>query len=412
MTEPSPATPAGSRNPFTSPRFRRWWMASFVAGTGVGIQAVTVPLYIRDRVDSEERALAISTALIAQTLPAALVVLFGGTAADRIEHRRILVRTYAVGAVVSMLYVWLCLSDSGLIWPVYPLAALVGTAGAFTNPTRQSMLPQIVAPEALPNGVILGTMGFMASLQFVGPALGGLATEAFGLASAFSIEVAFLVLGALAFSTIRTRPPPPSDRKVLHDLADGLRYVAGEPALLGVLLLAAVPGIFFIGPFAVTLPILVPDVFGATDLWVGLLWGCFGGGVVAGSIGLTLRPLPHRGRALCVSIVAGGLVLVAYSQSRSLALSAALLVVWGLGASIFINYAVVLLQTYASPPLIGRVMSMYTLMFLASSPLGYFQAGQLTTAIGAERMMLLSGCVAAVVGVTALLFLKPVRELE
>ncbi|MEP7214711.1 MAG: MFS transporter [Anaerolineaceae bacterium] len=83
-----------TRNPFATPVYRSWWAASVVAGTGVGIQAVTVPLFIRDRVSENHRPLAIAAALICQTLPGAALALFGGVVADRVERRRILVRSY------------------------------------------------------------------------------------------------------------------------------------------------------------------------------------------------------------------------------------------------------------------------------------------------------------------------------
>jgi len=383
-----------------------------VAGTGIGIQTVTVPLFIRDRVALDDRAVAISAALIAQTLPGAFLALFGGAAADRIEQRHILVRSYGAAALVSTLYVLLCVADVRAIWPVFPLAAIVGSAGAFTNPARQSMLPQLVSREALQNGVIFGTMGFMATLQFLGPSLGGLLTDGFGLAVAFSAEVALLLVGAAVFSRVRTTPPPRSGRNVLGDLADGVRYAARSPALRGVLLLTTVPGVFFIGPFAVTVPIVVPDFFGASDRWVGLFWGCFGAGVFVGSVLLTLRPIRRRGLALCSTTLVGGLILFAYGSSRTLPLSAALLFAWGLGASVFINYAVALLQHHAEPHMIGRVMSMYTMVFFVASPLGYLQAGMITDLFGPRAALLSSGCIASLVGLTAILFLRPVRELE
>lgn len=383
-----------------------------VAGTGVGIQTVTVPLFLRDRVALDERALAISAALIAGTLPGALLALFGGALADRAQPRRILLRSYAVAAAVSVLYVALSVAGFRSIWPVFPLAAIVGAAGAFTNPARQSMLPQLVTREGLQNAVIFGTMGFMATLQFLGPSIGGLLTEGFGLAAAFGMEVVLLLAGAVLFSGIRTEPPTPSGRNLVGDLAHGLRYVLGTPALRGVLLLTAVPGVFFIGPFAVTVPIVVPDFFGAGDRWVGLFWGCFGAGVVVGSVGLTLRPIPRRGLALCGSTLVGGIVLLLYGASRTLEISAALLFVWGLGASVFINYAVALLQHHTAPPLIGRVMSMYTLVFLGASPLGYLQAGAVTDLFGPRAALLSSGALAAGIGLAAVVLLAPVRELE
>jgi MFS family permease len=401
-----------TRNPFAAPQFKRWWLASMLAGTGVGIQSVTVPLFIRDRVEMDERALAISTALIAQTLPGAILALVGGVVADRVPRRRILVRSYGLAAAVSSLYVLLCTLGVRSIWPVFPLAALVGSAGAFSNPARSSLLPLLVSRSQLQNGVILGTMGFMAALQFLGPSVAGLLVDLRGLALAFGVEVVLLAIGAAAFGGVRADAPAPSGRDVLGDLVDGLRYVAGQPALRGLMLLAAVPGIFFIGPFAVTLPLLVPDVFGASDKWVGLLWGCFGGGVFLGSLALTLRPLPRRGLAVLCSNFTGGVVMGLYSQSRELAISAVLLVVWGLGASVFMNYVVTLLQEHAEPAKMGRVMSMYSLAFFIAMPIGYGQAGALTSRFGPEATLLANAIAAAAIGLAGLALLRVVRRLD
>jgi MFS family permease len=407
-----PEVSGETRNPFAAPQFKRWWLASMLAGTGVGIQSVTVPLFIRDRVELDERALAISAALIAQTLPGAILALFGGVVADRVPRRRILVRSYALAAAVSSLYVLLCVAGVRSIWPVFPLAALVGSAGAFSNPARSSLLPLLVSRSQLQNGVILGTMGFMAAFQFLGPSVAGLLVDLRGLALAFGVEVVLLAIGAAAFSGVRADAPAPTGRDVLGDLVDGLRYVAGEPVLRGLMLLAAVPGIFFIGPFAVTLPLLVPDLFGASDKWVGLLWGCFGGGVFLGSLILTLRPLPRRGLAVLCSNFTGGVVMGLYSQSRELGVSAVLLVVWGLGASVFMNYVVTLLQQHAEPAKMGRVMSMYSLAFFIAMPIGYGQAGALTTRFGPEATLLANAIAAAAIGLAGLALLRVVRHLD
>jgi uncharacterized membrane protein (UPF0136 family) len=311
---PAP-TGGGSRNPFASAQSTTWWLASMAAGTGVGIQAVTVPLFIRDWVDTGVRALAIAGALVAQTLPGALLALVGSALADREEPRRILARTYALGALVSCCYVALSGLDVRTVWPVFPLAAAVGSAGAFTNPARQSLLPRLVTRAQLQNAVILGTTGFMATLQFLGPTVAGLLVDIHGLTAAFAAEVVLLAIGAAIFSRVRTGPPVPSGRTVFGDLVADVRYVAHEPALLGLLALGTVPGVFFVGPFSVTVPLLVPDVLHAADKWIGVLWGCFGAGVFGGSVLLTLRPLPRRGLAVCVSNLVGGLLLVLYGTS-------------------------------------------------------------------------------------------------
>jgi len=401
-----------TRNPFAARAFARWWMASLVAGTGVGIQTVSVPLFIRDRAAEGQRAVAIAAALVAQTLPGAVLALLGGAVADRVERRRILVRSYAVAAVVASVYVVLAAGDVRAIWPVFPLAMLVGSAGAFTNPARQSLLPLLVSRPQLQNAVILGNMGFMATLQFLGPTVAGLVVDASGLTAAFSLEVALLLAGAVLFAGVRTPPPQPTGRSVLEDLVAGLRYVADEPELRGLLALGTVVGVFFIGPFAVTVPLVVPDVFGASDRWVGILWGCFGLGVLAGSLALTFHPLPRRGLAVCLANVSGGVVLWLYGQTESLAVASVLLLVWGLGASVFMNFVVALLQERAEPAMMGRVMSMYSLAFFASMPLGYAQAGLVSDAFGPRASLVSSGALATVIGLAALAGMRSVRALR
>jgi MFS family permease len=409
--EAVPAATTESRNPFLSSAFVRWWTASLLAGTGVGIQSVTVPLFIRDRVATGERALAISAALIVQTVPGALLSLFGGAVADRVERRRILVRTYGVATLVSAVYVFLAGLGVAAIWPVFVLGALVGAAGAFTNPARSSLLPLLVTRTQFQNGVILGTMGFMASFQFVGPMVGGLAVDASGLAPAFALEVALLAAAAATFAGIRTDQPAPTGRTVLGDLADGVRYVSREPTLRALILLAMIPGVFFIGPFSVTLPLRIPDVFAASDKWVGIFWGCFGGGVFTGSLALTFRALPRRGLAVCLSNLGGATVMFAYAQSGSLPVACALLVLWGLNASVFINYVVTLVQEQADPRMMGRVMSMYSLAFFVAMPIGYLQSGAITTRFGTQASLTAAALAAALVASVVLATVTSVRRL-
>ena len=106
-----------------------------------------------------------------------------------------------------------------------------------------------------------------------------------------------------------------------------------------------------------------------------------------------------------------GSVLVLYGLSQTLWLSALVLVMWGLVAAVFINYAVVLLQEHTDPRMMGRVMSMYMLAFFLSSPIGYAQAGAVTSAFGPQVTLVASGLVAAVIGLVSLAFARPVRAL-
>ena len=401
-----------SRNPFAVAGFRTWWLASVVAGTGVGIQAVTVPLYITDRVADDKRAVAIAAALICQTLPGAALALFGGVLADRVERRRILVRTYLVAAAVSLAYVALAGADTALIWPVFILAAIVGSAGAFTNPARQSMVPQIVSQSQLQNAAIFGTMAFMATLQFGGPALGGILADGPGLTFAFAVEVAALAIAAVLFWTIATDAPVPTGKSVLHDLREGLRYVRSNSSLMGILALGTVPGFLLMGPFMVTLVLIVEDVFEASDRYVGFLVGSMGAGILVGSLLMSVIRTRRRGLLLCSSLIGGGAFWTAYGFAPNEYLAMLLVFTAGvLGPAIFINFAVALLQENSERAMMGRVMSVYGLSFQASTPLGYAMAAGQVQLWGPQATVVVSAATATVLGVLAVIFLRPVTKL-
>lgn len=402
-----------SRNPFDVSGFRFWWLASVFAGSGVGIQSVTVPLFIRDRVSEGHRAPAIALALICQTLPGAALTLFGGVVADRVERRRILVRTYLVAAAVSLIYVALSGADVSVIWPVFILSAIVGSAGAFTNPARQSMMPQLLTLAQLQNGAIYGTMAFMATLQFLGPSLGGILADGAGLTFAFGAEVAMLGIAALLFSLIATDVPVPTGKSVFRDLGEGLKYVHVNRSLLGILALGTVPGMLLIGPFQVTVVLIVGDVFHESDKFVGFFWGSLGGGIVAGSILMSILRLHHRGFLLCGSVFLGGFFWMFYGLAPNVPLAMIAMFVAGVfGPAIFINFAVALLQENTERNMMGRVMSLYGLSFVASTPVGHAQTALQVWLWGPQAAVVVSALLAAAIGLAAMLFLKPVTRLS
>jgi MFS transporter, ENTS family, enterobactin (siderophore) exporter len=409
----TPAPASETRNPLVSSNFRYWWLASILGGAGVGIPAVTIQLFLRDRVHPDDRALAFAAATISLNLIGAAFALIGGVAADRTERRRILVRTYGTVALVSTAFVVMSAADIRAIWPVYPLLMIVGAAGAFTNPARQAMIPQMLTRAQIQNGVILGTVGFMAMLQVGGPFLGAFIADAVSLTAAFTVEVVVLALAALLFSRIAVDRPVPTGRSVRGDLIDGLRYIKTEPTILSLLCLGFIPGIFLMGPFTVTVLIFVEDIFAASDRYVGIFWGCFGGGIVIGSILMTIRPLPWRGTAVLLCIIAGGVFFLAYGVSQSIWFSMVVLVIFGItGPAIFINTVVALIQEYARPEMMGRVMSMYGLAFTASVPLGALQAGIVASQFGPRATVVSSAIACLVVGLACLVLMRPVRRLR
>ena len=403
---------AGGRNPFGSRDYRAWLTASVVTALGVGIQIVTVPLFIRDRVDPDERAAVIAGALIIQTLPGVFLTLLGGVIADRVEPRLLLFRATAVAATVSAVYVVLAAAEVTIVWPVFALSAAVGAVAAFEQPARQGVLPQMVTRPQLQNAVILGNVGFLAAGQFAGPALGGFVGGDAGLTAAFALETGLLALGALLFLTLgRYEPRAPERRDLRSDLAEGLRYVRGSRNIVGLLVLAAMPGVFFAGPLTVNMLLVVEDVLELPDRWVGILFGTFGAGMIVSSALMTLRPLPRRGLMLALSPVVGGPILALYGLSETPWLTVAALLAIGPPAAVFTNLSLALLQEQTEEAVMGRVMGVYSLMFVASAPIGYAQTGLVTSLIGPQASIVASALAGAVIGIALLVWL-PVRKLR
>ncbi len=399
------------RNPFVNRDYRAWLTASVVTALGVGIQIVTVPLFIRDRVEPDERAAAIAGALIIQTLPGVFLTLLGGVIADRVEPRLLLFRATAVAATVSAVYIVLSAAEVTIVWPVFALSAMVGAVAAFEQPARQGVLPQMVTRPQLQNAVILGNVGFLAAGQFAGPALGGVVGGDAGLTIAFALETGLLALGALLFLTLgRYEPRAPEQQNIRSDLAEGLRYVRRSRNIMGLLALAAMPGIFYSGPLTVNMLLIVEDVLELEDRWVGILFGTFGAGMIISSALMTLRPLPRRGLLLALSPIAGAPMLVVFGLSETPWLTVVALLAIGPAAAIFMNLSLALLQEQTEEAVMGRVMGVYALMFVLSAPIGFAQTGLVTSLVGPQASIAASATVGAIAGIALLIWL-PVRKL-
>lgn len=402
-----------SRNPFLSANYRWWWAATICGALAVGLQWVTVPLFVVDRVSEDRKEFAVAAALFSQLIASAALMLVGGVVADRVERRKILLRCYALAAVVSTGYLFLTGFDVQTIWPVFILAAVIGSCDAFSQPARMSMAPSILSKSQLQNGIILGTVAFMTSGQLLGPSLAGFIADGPGLKYAFGTEVVLLIVAGLISTRLRVSKPVPTGKNVFGDLVDGVRYARHSPVILGLLFLALLPPVFLMGPTRETSVFLVRDVWKESDKYIGFVNGAFGAGVLVGSLVLTTIKLRRRGVLLTgVSTVLGGLFFAAVGLTESIWVALVFQVLLGLSAAIFINNATPLIQEQAMGPALGRVMSMQSLMFALGQPIGVGQAAVMTHAFGPQVAIISSGLAMLVIGVLAFVFLKPVRKLD
>jgi len=406
------AQPKADRNPFAGVQYRWWWAMSFCGSVAVGLQLVTVPTYVLDRTDTR---FYVALALLCQTVPTALLTLVGGATADRVGRRRILMTTFAIAALISTVYLLLATAEARVLWPVFLIAAVVGATTAFAGPARQAMLHRLAPGSRLQNGVILGTFAFMGGQSFIGPALGGLTVSALGLTAGFGLEVVLLALAWLCATRLRgvDGEAAPAQGSLVAQIGEGLRYVRADPRIWQVMVIAIIPALFFMGVAQATFPVFARDTFDRGAGGIGALNAGMGLGVLAGSLLLARwGPRQRRGRFLLLAVPVAGVVFMLVGLSPVLALAVGLLVLFGVGSAVGINYSSTLIQTYADQRLIGRVMSVWSLCFMAAVPLGNLHAGIGVQFSDPRVVLVYSGAAAVAFGVIGLSRLRVARSLD
>ena len=347
--------------------------------------------------------LALGSVLLVAGLPRAVLVLFGGVAADRFSPRTIMLVSNALRAVVVATLAALVFTGQTELWMLFILAFVFGVVDAFFWPAQGAMLPMLVSEDELPgaNGLMQGSQQLTGLL---GPALAGILVAAVGTAWAFGIDaVSFAVAAlALAFITGGRRRTLIGEHQpgVLRTIAIGLSFVWRDPAIRSLILLSAVLNFALNGPITVGMAWLANNRFEGGAQTYGFILAAFGGGallgaIVAGSLG---RVAQLGWLTIAGSVVMGvavGLIALATSEIVVMVLALAI----GLAVG-FLNVRIVAwLQARTPADMIGRVMSLVMIGGVALSPISMAASG-VPVDVGAATSMF--GVAGALIVVTAL----------
>jgi MFS family permease len=332
---------------------------------------------------------------IAQTAtfaPSLLLLLVGGAAADRADTQRVLVRLHMAAALPPLL---LALAVQGgwlrmALLLAYGVA--MGTITAFAMPARDTLLYRVAGAD------MMRAVTGMTAVQFGSQALGTLVAGGarwVGSAPMLLVQALVFLGGALATSRIPPAPPLPRDgarTPALRDIADGLKEVAREPRLRSPIALVMAVGVFFIGPFLVTFPLLVRDHYGGGVAELSLVLMTFPVGTIAGSLAIRARGgIRRKGRAALLALGSGAAMLAIIGSGLPFAGMLAATTLWGLAGAFFINCSRTLVQENAPPAHRARVLSVFQLGFLGGGPVGSLTAGLLAGRVGPLGTLQLCG---------------------
>jgi MFS family permease len=346
--------------------FRIYWIGQAVSLVGTWMQTMALGVVVT-RLTAE--ATVLSAQNIVGSIPVLLLSLVGGSLADRLDKRRILLVTQALMMALAFAFAMLLHFGQITMWHLFGFAFLLGIAMAFDLPASQSLPAELVDVAEIPRAVALMQSIFHGS-RLIGPALAGLLIAQLGAESAFVVNgLSFLtVIGSLLL--IRPRNPAQDRRKPQGGggILAGLQYVASEPLLRSLITLSALTT-FFIFPFVAVLMIYFSTyVLHASDQWKGLLMACSGLGSLIGSLSLVFASDSPGRKRILMGLSGSGVAMMLLSLLRSPSLAAPVVVLLTFSMSSLMGTVSQIVQKQVPGELRGRVMGVYSISFSGVMP--------------------------------------------
>jgi MFS family permease len=374
--------------------FRLFAAGQLVSMTGTWVQLVAQSWLVYRLTG---RATLLGLVGFAGHFPVFMLAPIGGALADRFERRRIIIVTQAVSMILALVLAALTLGGIVREWHIVALAAGLGTVHAFDIPARQSFLVEMVGREDLINAIGLNSSLFNGA-RMTGPAVAGVLVAAIGEGWCFLING--LSFAAVIVALLAIRVPPfqaPAKSSTLSRIREGFAFAARERPVRALLVMLAVLSLIGM-PYMVLMPVFADRVLFGGPAAYGILMSAAGMGALAGAIALaSRRDVTGLGGWVARAAIGFGALLAVFSLSRSMWLSVLLLLPIGFAMMVQISSSNTLIQTMVPDALRGRVMSVYSMMFMGMAPLGALLAGWAADRIGAPSTVLIGGvaCVAA-----------------
>lgn len=381
--------------------YRIFWMGQAVSVTGTWMQSIAQAWLVLELTNS---AFLLGLLGAVQYVPIFLFSLIGGVIADRLPKRKLIIATQTCLMLTALVLGLLVALDAVRYWHVLVLAFVAGTATALDIPARQSFIIELTGKADLMNGIALNASVFHGA-RVIGPALGGLVIARFGLELCFFINAASFVAVLAGLFAIRVKEQSYASRRerVWHDIGEGLNYIRVTPSILYPILVLAGVSVFALN-FNVLVPVFARAVLHLNAVGFGFLMAAHGVGALAGALFLAwvsdAGPRPGL-------IVAGvfGLCLTQLALAPVSNYPAAMVILGLSGWSMIVFAATVNSAVQIAVPdnLRGRVMSVYSMVFIGATPFGNLFSGAVARAWGAPAAFAMG----AVLGLLSLALFLP-----
>jgi MFS family permease len=353
---------------------------------------------------------------LAGSLPMLFLSLYGGTMADRMEKRQILIVSQVASAVITIAvalalsFNYLSKDVPGSWWILIVSSVLQGIVMGIMMPSRASMVPEIVEPEDLMNAISLNNMG-MNAFRIFAPAVAGFIIDAWDFAAVYYLMTALYIFSTVfLFRIPRIRPAARQGSSTVGEIMQGFRYIRGETTIMLILLFTLSCTILGM-PFNMLLPMFTENILKVGASGLGLLMAVSGIGSIVVSFVLASMSNTNRGIMMLISGLIISAALIAFSFNTQWYLALILSVFIGLGQTGQTAIGFTLIQYYVDPVYRGRVMSFMMLGFGLSS-LGTFFGGILAETIGVEWSIGGLSIALGIISVAMITFSSRLRKLD
>ncbi|MEJ2325109.1 MAG: MFS transporter [Nitrospirota bacterium] len=381
--------------------FRLFWTGQVVSYSGTWMHSTAQGWLVYSLTKSPFYLGVVSAA---SWLPILLLSLVGGAVADRFRKRNLLLVTQALSMLPALVIGILTAKGVVTVWHVIALGFLMGTFNAFDIPARQSFLIEMVRKESLLNAVALNSAAFNGA-RIIGPVAAGLIIEHVGLAPCFFINSASFLAVIVALALMKVQGLAGRKRRsILGEISEGVAFTRREPEVMRPMLLVALFSLFGL-PFISLLPVFAEEILGVGASGLGFLAGAAGVGALGAALMLAFRgDVSGKGRTTAAASVGFPAALLVFSLSTNYALSLLALVFAGFAIVSFLALANSSIQLLTPDGLRGRVMSVYTTVFLGMIPIGQSMMGTAASALGTARAVSIGAgvCLAASVVIFSL----------
>lgn len=345
-------------------------------------------------------SLLLGTLSFAGQVPVFLIAPLGGIVADRYNRQRIVIATQTASMLLALILAWLTLTNRVAVWHVVALSALLGVVNAFDIPARQAFLVHMVGKADLMNAIALNSSMFN-SARMIGPAVAGVMVALMGEGWCFFANgISYLaVIAGLLMMRITLVPREAQTTSPLENILEGFRFARNSPPIRMLLLMLALCSLVAT-PYTVLMPIFAGEILHGGPRGLGALMGATGIGALLAAMILAARTeLRGLGRWIVWASGGFGVSLVLFAFSRSFWLSMGLLIPTGFALMLQMGATNTLLQSMTPDRMRGRVMAIYSMMFMGMAPFGALLAGAAAHRFGAPATVATGGlmCIGAAI---------------